>query len=68
MTKNIGKTDKVLRLTIAALCVISILAGAASGTAAWILGAVAVALTATSLVSFCGLYAILGITTCKTSQ
>ena len=26
MTKNIGKTDKVLRLTIAALCVISILA------------------------------------------
>lgn len=68
MTKNIGTADKILRLTAAAGLVIMIATGFVSGTLAWFLGAGAVALTATSITSFCGMYAIFGITTCKTSQ
>ncbi len=68
MTKNIGTTDKVLRLSVACACVVAIATGTVSGTLALVLGIAAVALTGTALFSFCGLYSVLGITTCKTSQ
>ena len=53
---------------IAGACVIAIATGTVSGILALVLGIAAVALTGTALFSFCGLYSILGITTCKTSQ
>lgn len=68
MTKNIGTTDKILRLSAAGVCVVAIATGTVSGILALILGIAAVALTGTALFSFCGLYSILGITTCKTSR
>lgn len=66
MKKNIGNTDKLIRLAIALLIAILYFLNVITGTLAIILGIVAVALVITSLLNFCGLYAILGISTCKT--
>ena len=63
MEKNVGTTDKVIRLIVA----IILLAGGISlkglaGTIAIMLGIV---LLFTVVTGFCGLYKIFGITTCK---
>lgn len=68
MTKNVGTLDKTVRIATAALLATSVALGWVSGTLAWVLGAGAVALVATSLTSFCGLYTILGINTCKVAR
>lgn len=68
MTKNVGTLDKTVRIATAALLAISVALGWVSGTLAWVLGAGAVALVATSMMSFCGLYTILGINTCKVAR
>ena len=66
MKKNIGNTDKLIRLMLALLVAVLYYTGVISGTFAIILGVIAVVLVVTSMVSFCGLYTILGINTCKT--
>ncbi|MBU3698805.1 MAG: DUF2892 domain-containing protein [Candidatus Kapabacteria bacterium] len=68
MTKNIGTVDKVLRLSVAAAFAIAIVTNTVSGTLAWFLGIGAIALAGTALSSFCGLYSILGISTCKVAK
>ena len=67
MKKNIGNTDKLIRLLLALLVAVLYFTGVISGTLAVILGIVAVALVVTSMVRFCGLYTLLGINTCKTN-
>lgn len=66
MKKNVGTIDKIIRLLIAAIIIILFATKVITGTFGIILLIVAGALIITSLVSFCGLYSILGITTCKT--
>ena len=66
MKKNIGNTDKLIRLMLALLVAVLYYTGVISGTFAIILGVIAVVLVVTSMFSFCGLYTILGINTCKT--
>ncbi|MFN8339710.1 MAG: DUF2892 domain-containing protein [Saprospiraceae bacterium] len=66
MTKNMGNTDKLIRLAVAALIAVLYYTGTISGTLAMILGIVAIIFTLTSLVSFCPLYTLMGINTCKT--
>lgn len=65
MKKNMGNTDKgiriILALAIAALYYFKIV----SGTLAYVLIAIAAIFLLTSLVSFCPLYPIFGINTCK---
>lgn len=68
MKKNIGSVDKVIRLLIAAVIVILFATKVISGTLGIILLVVAGALVITSLVSFCGLYSILGISTCPAKK
>lgn len=68
MTKNVGTVDKVVRIATAALFGASVALGWVTGTLAWVLGAGAVALVGTTVTSFCGLYALLGITTCKIAR
>ena len=67
MKKNIGNTDKLIRLLLALLVAVLYFTGVISGTLAIILGVVAVVLVVTSMVRFCGLYTLLGINTCKTN-
>ncbi|WP_298154646.1 DUF2892 domain-containing protein [Flavobacterium sp.] len=63
-----GTTDKTIRIIVAVLIAILYFTGVISGTLAIILGIVAVIFVATSLISFCPLYAILNINTCKIKQ
>ncbi len=64
MKKNMGNTDRVIRAAIVALIAALYYTEVISGTVAIILGVVAVIFLATSLLSFCPLYAIFGISTC----
>ena len=57
---NVGNVDRIIRILVGlAIAVWSITAG----NFWWILG---VALIATGVFRFCGLYRVLGINTCKT--
>lgn len=65
MKKNIGTTDTVIRVIIAILIAVFYLSGMISGTAAIILGIIALILLVTGLAGWCGLYTIFGINTCS---
>lgn len=62
--KNMGITDRVIRLIIAGVIVVLYLADILSG--AWGIGALILVtvFVLTSVVSFCPLYSPLGISTC----
>lgn len=68
MTKNMGSTDKLIRLILAAVIAVLYYMGIISGTLAIVLGVFAVIFALTSLVNFCPLYPILGINTCETKK
>lgn len=69
MKKNIGNTDKLIRLSIALVIVVLYLLDVIpNGTWTIVLAVVAVAMVVTSLMNFCGLYAIFGCSTCKTKE
>ena len=57
--------DRVIRLIVAALVAGLIFTNTVTGTLAIILGVLAVVFVGTSLVNWCGIYALLGISTCK---
>jgi hypothetical protein len=65
MKKNMGSTDKVIRILIALIIGVLYYTGIISGTTALVLGILALVFAITSLISFCPLYLPLGISTCK---
>jgi hypothetical protein len=65
MKKNMGSTDKIIRIIIAMLIGVLCYTGTISGTTALVLGIFAIIFALTSLISFCPLYLPLGISTCK---
>jgi hypothetical protein len=65
MKKNMGYTDKKIRITAAIAIAILYYTGIISGTIGLVLLILAVVFVLTSLVSFCPLYAPFGISTCK---
>ncbi len=68
MKKNMGSTDKVVRLVIAAILVALYFTGTVTGTLGIVAIVAAAVFTLTSLVSFCPLYPILGINTCSVKK
>ena len=66
MKKNMGYTDRIIRLSMAALIAVLYVTNVIEGTLAMALGVVAVIFAATSLGNFCPLYSMLGINTCQT--
>lgn len=60
-----GNMDRTIRIIVAAVIALLCFTGQITGTAAIILGVIAVIFIVTSLISFCPLYAILGISTAK---
>ena len=64
MQKNMGVTDKTIRLIAAVALVILYFTGILEGTLGVIALVVAGVFVLTSLVSFCPIYPILGINTC----
>jgi hypothetical protein len=64
MKKNLGNADKMVRVLLAAIIAILYFTNIISGTLATVLLVLAGILVATSLISFCPLYALVGINTC----
>jgi len=67
MKKNMGSTDKIIRIIIALAIGVLYYTGTITGTTALVLGIFAAIFAITSLISFCPLYVIFGISTCKKS-
>jgi hypothetical protein len=65
MKKNMGSADKLIRVLIALVIAVLYYLGKIEGTLAIVLMAFAIIFLLTSLVSFCPLYTIFGINTCK---
>lgn len=63
MKKNIGKTDRIIRLLVAAVIVVLLFADIISGTLGLILLILAAVLILTSFFNFCPLYKLFGIST-----
>lgn len=68
MKKNMGYTDKKIRITAAIAIAILFYNGIISGIIGLVLMILAVVFVLTSLVSFCPLYLPLGISTCRKEQ
>ena len=60
-----GIIDRVLRIILSIVVALLIYMEILTGTAAIVLGVIAVIFLITSIFGFCGLYPILGINTCK---
>lgn len=65
MKQNMGNTDKIIRLVVAAIIAVLYFTGQLSGTAAIVLGIIAVAFVVTSLLGWCPSYLPFGISTKK---
>lgn len=66
MKKNMGFTDKAIRVSLAILIALLAYFNVVTGTLAIVLLIFAVVFALTSMISFCPLYTFLGINTCKT--
>lgn len=66
MKKNMGSTDRIVRILIAAIIAVLYFTGVVSGTLGIILLVLAGVFVLTSFISFCPLYAPFGISTCRT--
>jgi hypothetical protein len=68
MKKNMGSTDKIIRILIGLVIVGMWYKEIISGTTATVLGAFAIIFLLTSLISFCPLYLPFGINTSKKTK
>lgn len=68
MKKNMGSADRIIRVLIAAVIAILYMNGIISGTLGIVLLVLGGIFVATSLINFCPIYAILGVSTCKTKN
>lgn len=64
MKKNMGATDRVIRIVLAALFSVLYFTGTVTGTAGLVLLVLGGVFLATSLISFCPLYSLVGLNTC----
>jgi hypothetical protein len=65
MKKNMGSTDKIIRIIVALVLIFLYATNRVEGTLGIVLLVLAGVFILTSLVSFCPLYAPFGINTCK---
>ncbi|PIB38166.1 MULTISPECIES: DUF2892 domain-containing protein [Maribacter] len=66
MKKNMGSADKTIRIIIALAVFALYYFNVIGGTLAYVLMALAAIFLLTSFISFCPLYTLFGINTCKT--
>ena len=64
MKKNMGSTDRIIRLLVAAVIAGLYFTNTITGTLGIVLLALAGVFVLTSLVSFCPIYTLLGLNTC----
>jgi hypothetical protein len=64
MKKNMGTADRIIRLLVAAVFAYLYFSGTVTGTLGLVLVILGGVFVATSLISFCPLYTIVGANTC----
>jgi hypothetical protein len=64
MKKNMGSTDKIIRILIAIVIAVLFFTNVISGTLGILLLVLAGVFVFTSLISFCPLYTLFGMSTC----
>ncbi|MDH5546662.1 MAG: DUF2892 domain-containing protein [Gammaproteobacteria bacterium] len=65
MNKNLGTTDKIIRIIIGIACIGVIASGAVQGVLTIVLGVLAAIMILTALINFCPLYWLGKISTYK---
>lgn len=68
MKNNMGSADKIIRILIAIVIVYLYLSGVIAGTLGIVLLVVSGVFVLTSLVSFCPIYTLFGISTCHVKK
>jgi hypothetical protein len=68
MKKNMGSMDRIIRTIIAATIAVLFFTNVISGTLGVVLLALAGIFLLTSLVSFCPLYTLVGLSTCPVAE
>ena len=68
MKKNMGNTDKLIRIIVAIVFSVIYFTGTVTGTVGMVLLVLGGVFLATSLISFCPLYTLLGINTCAVKK
>jgi Protein of unknown function (DUF2892) len=68
MKKNMGNTDRIIRVVIAVIFGVLYFSNVITGTLGLLLMVLAVVFLLTSLVSFCPLYTLFGLSTCPVKQ
>lgn len=68
MKKNIGTIDRVIRVIVAAIVLTLYVTNVITGTIGIVLLIIAVVFLLTSIINFCPIYKIFGMSTCKTKK
>ena len=68
MKKNMGMTDKLIRVVIGVIIAVMYYFNFFSGTLGTVLAIVAILLLLTSLLNFCPIYRLFGYNTCKVKE
>jgi hypothetical protein len=68
MKKNMGNADRIIRLLLAVVVAILYFTNVITGTLGIVLLVIAGVFVLTSLVSFCPLYTLIGLNTCKVNK
>lgn len=68
MKKNMGNTDKGIRVLIALAIALLYFFNVIEGMLAYVLMALAIVFLITSFINFCPLYTLIGVNTCKTKN
>ncbi len=68
MKKNMGNTDRIIRIILAAIVAVLYFTNIIPGTLGIVLLVLAGVFVVTSFVSFCPLYALVGLNTCPAKK
>ncbi|HLP33077.1 MAG TPA: DUF2892 domain-containing protein [Bacteroidia bacterium] len=68
MKKNMSNADRIIRILVSVVFVVLHFTGVVDGVLGKVLLALAAVFTLTSLLSYCPLYQIFGISTCKVKE
>ncbi len=68
MKTNVGSTDKIIRIIAAVLFSVLFFTGTVAGTLGYVLLGLGGILLATSLISFCPIYSLVGMNTCSVQK
>ncbi|MBL7929198.1 MAG: DUF2892 domain-containing protein [Bacteroidia bacterium] len=65
MKKNMGTTDRIVRTILAIVMAALYFTGTVTGTLGMVMLILALVFVATSIIGFCPLYLLFGLSTCK---